>query len=393
MSRHPKVQRDRGRRAACAILCGLLALIGLLPAAVSAREDGTVVKQGVIRDDLYVSGGDVDVQADVQGDLVAAGGHVSLSRRVQGDATLAGGDVTVSGEVVEDVRAAGGQVGLEGPVGGGVMAAGGRITLARSAQVGKNAWLAGGVVDVDGHVGRRLRAAGKTVRVSGEVDGNADLAGITIEILPTARIHGNLTYRSPGLARIDPGARVDGDIVHRPASFTARLGRIARIALWVARAMFFLGLVVTGILLILLFPDATRLATATVASDPGKSVLLGLVLLLATPIVTVVLLVSLLGIPLGLTLLALFFLWLLFGVLTGVMFLGDLGARLVRGERSRGWRVLFFLVALLALGLLGGFPLFGALLWAVALLVGLGAWTLALRRRYTGATPRPAGTA
>ena len=368
---------------------GLLALACLLPCVASAGE-GTVARQGVIRDDLFLNGGDVDVQADVRGDLVAAGGRVNLGGRVQGDASLAGGEVLVSGEVVEGVRAAAGRVRLEGRIGGGVTAAGGSVTLARSARVGTNAWLAGGVVEVDGHVGRRLRAAGNTVRVSGEVDGNADLAAATVEILPTARIHGNLTYRSPNAAHIDAAARIEGDIIHRPAGFTDRMGRIVRIALWIAAAMLFLGLAVAGILLLAVFPDATRAAASTIASNPGKSLLLGVALLLGTPILILLLLISILGMSLSFTLLALFFLWLLFGLLTALIFVGDLGARLARREGRRGWRILFFLLALLVFGLFARVPIAGAMLWTLALLLGLGAWTLSLRRRYTGVPPAAA---
>jgi hypothetical protein len=93
---------------------------------------------------------------------------------------------------------------------------------------------------------------------------------------------------------------------------------------------------------------------------------------------------TLVGIPLAFGVLALYALWLLFGLITGIVFLGDVGVRLTRRRPSRGWQMLFFLIALALLGFLQGVPMVGSLLLLAALLLGTGAWTLHLSRRYRG---------
>jgi hypothetical protein len=129
-------------------------------------------------------------------------------------------------------------------------------------------------------------------------------------------------------------------------------------------------------------------AGRTIVTDPGRSLLLGVLLLLAAPVAVAILMATLVGIPLALGVLALYGLWLLFGLITGIVFLGDLGVRLTRRRPSRGWRVVFFLIALTVLGLLQALPVVGGLVLTAALLLGLGAWSLHLSRRYRGVAGR-----
>jgi cytoskeletal protein CcmA (bactofilin family) len=335
-----------------------------------------------LSEDLYAAGGEVDIGADLQGDLVAAGGRVRVRQRVQGDVTATGGEVTVLGEVQDDVRAAGGEVSLEGAIGGDAVAAGGRVVLRPGARVAGSAWLAGGTVEVGGHVQHRVRAAGRRVRIAGQVDGNVEVAAMHLEVLPGARIRGALSYRSPNVAQIDPGAQIGGPVTHRPSRMADRMGTAFSIFLWAVAAMLLSTLAVAGIAMLLLFPDAMARAGRTIASDPGKSLLLGLLLLFVAPVAVAILMATLVGIPLAFGVLALYAFWSLFGLITGIVFLGDLGLRLTRRRPSRGWQIVFFLVALALLGLLQGVPLVGSLLVLAALIFGLGAWSLQLSRRY-----------
>jgi cytoskeletal protein CcmA (bactofilin family) len=381
MSHEPSAMSSlRGAMVALAIVvCG-----GAPWAEAAVRGGDTVVVEGAVNEDLYAAGGTVDIDGEVRGDVVAAGGRVTVQQRVQGDVTASGGEVILLGDVGDDVRAAGGQVSLEGQVAGDAMAAGGRVMVAPGARIGGAAWLAGGRVEVAGRVANRLRAAGRVVRIGGQVDGNVEVAALELEVLPGARIAGALSYRSPDPARIDPTAQIGGPVRHRPSQVTDRLGQLARIIFWVMGLMLLLSLVVAGAVLLLLFPDVTARAGATIATDPGKSLGIGLLVFLGTPLLVGFLMITILGIPLGLGVGALYVLWLLLGLLAAIVFLGDLGVRLTRRSPSRGWRLLFFLVALLLLGLLQGIPVVGSLLLFLGLLLGTGAWSLQVMRRYRG---------
>jgi hypothetical protein len=353
--------------------------------AATAQEVGPgVVVRGAVHENLYLAGGDVDVRAELSGDVIAAGGRVTINGVVTRDALVAGGDVTVDGRVGANVRVAGGMVALGGPIGGELLAAGGRVRLAPETTVAGRAWVAGGAVEVHGRIGKGLQAAGGTIRLDGQVDGDVNLVGREIEIGPAARIGGRLTYRSPRPARIDPGAQIVGGVMQLQPEFPGQAARIARTVSIVLRVLGLLAFMATGVVLLLLFPRFLTSSARVLATDPWKSLGLGLVLFIATPVIVLMLLVSVLGIPLALTVLAVYAIALLVGYLVTALFLGAAGARLLGrgGELSRGAQILALLGALVILALVRWIPVAGLFILFLTLLFGLGALALESYRAY-----------
>ena len=356
----------------------------LYSAAPCAQEAGdTVIKRGTIEEDVYLAGGTVDVQARIVGDVVAAGGFVTVAEEVRGDAMLAGGTVMLRGRVHDDVRVAGGTVTLAGGVGDDAIVAAGNVRVAPSATIGGRAWLAGGDIEIAGRIGRELRAAGGHIVIAGEIGGDAMLVGETIEVGPTAVIKGSLRYMSADEAVIDPAAKISGGIVRlrsEPRKTVPTVG---------VRLGVTISLAVTGAVLLLLFPAAAPTAAATVGRAPWRSLGLGLAVLAATPLLVLFLFVTLLGAWLGLLLLALYLVALLLGYLAGVLWVAEWSlGKAWRAQRvTTGWRILAFVVALIALAIIGLVPVLGGLMALGLLLAGLGAVSLSVWRRYTG----PAG--
>lgn len=358
-----------------------------LPGAGALARDlagDSIVAQGTIERDLYAAGGTVDVFADVEGDVVAAGGQVAIERRVRGDVLAAGGHVAVRARVDDDVRAAGGNVTVSGPVGDEAVLAGGRVLLAPAARVGGRARLAGGTVQVAGHVGQGLKAAGNRIEISGQVDGDVELYANDIEIAPGAVIGGRLTYYSDDPARIAPDASIAGAVTHHRFDPGEDLAEGMDTAAEVARVGLYVSLMITGIVLFLLFPAGSVAAARTIGAAPLPSLGLGFAVLVATPFLVLLLFVTVFGVWLALALLALWFVLLLAGFLTGVIYVGDRGLRwLGRGaDASKGWYLLAIVLALVLLWLVRLVPVLGTLALFALLLFGLGALTLFLWRRY-----------
>jgi cytoskeletal protein CcmA (bactofilin family) len=368
-------------RAARTVVLILLALAALPAPARSAEGPDvaeTVVTSGRIASDLYAFGGGVDVAADVNGDLIAGGGRVVVSHRVQGDLIVGAGSVTVGGLIERSVRAAGGAVTIAGRIGRNVNVAGGTITIAPEAVIGGSARLVGGELRVAGSIARRLRAAGAVVVLAGEVAGNVEVVAQDIEVLPTARIRGNLTYWSPREARIDPKATIDGRVTHNLPELPSRIARTGTALITVSRALFMVGLTVIAITLFLIFPRFTVRASRTIGSDPFKSLGMGFLLFAAVPVAAILSMITILGIPLGLIIIVGYSISLLVGFVLAAFYLGDVGAQafMAKSARKRPVRVLFLVIALVVLLLAGKIPFFGGLLIVLAVLLGLGAMSL-----------------
>lgn len=362
-------------------------LLLALPLLAHAQQWGeTVTLRGPVKEDLYLAGGQIEVSGGVDGDVSAAGGRVTIRDPVSGDVAALGGTIHLHASIKDDARLTGGEITVSGTVGDHLLAAGGNVRIAPEARIGGRAWLAGGRVEVAGRIGGELRAAGGQIVISGEVAGDTDLIGETIVVGPGAILHGRLRYRSPHEAQIDPGAQIGGAIIAIPVETRPPRAALAGVGVFVTVVT-----LVTAALIYLLFPGFSMETVRSARQAPWASLGLGLAVLAGGPLVVMLLLVSLVGLWLGLIALALYLTLLLLGYLTGVLFLADEGLRRMRrtGDHGRGWVIGALVAMLIVLALLRRVPVVGALVSFVLLLFGLGALTRSLWRRYTAPPAGP----
>jgi hypothetical protein len=241
-------------------------------------------------------------------------------------------------------------------------------------------------VELAGRVGGDVYAAAARVRIAGTLDGDVVLAARDIEMLPGARIAGNLTYWSSQDARIAPGAQVGGRVVRRQPAFLDRAGRVLTILGVVTRVVFVLNLFVAGVVLFFLFPRLTISAAATVGHRPWASLGMGLAVLTVTPLIALSLMLTVIGLPLALTLVWLYVAALLLGFLTAAFYLTEIALRALRraARPPRGTRIAALAAVLVVLAAVRFVPIAGPLALALLLVVGVGAWTLRLSRGYVG---------
>lgn len=368
-------------------LCHLVLLTLVLGAAPATGQEAArhLVKTGTFGEDLYLAGEHIEFRGEAAGDVAAAAaGNVSIEGLVRGDVAVGAASVFVAGRVLDDVRAAGQSVVIAAAVGDALLATGEVVRLTAPSRVGGSAWIFGRRVDVSGHVRRELRVAAVRVRVGGSVDGDVFLAARDIEILPTARITGSLTYWSGQEARIAPEARIAGRVVQRQPEPFDRAGRVLTVLGLVTRALVVVSLFVSGVVLFLLFPQFTVAAARTVIYRPWASLGAGFAVLALTPLAALSLALTVVAIPLALALVALYGLSLLLGIIIAAFALGDLGARAFRqrARPARAARIAGLALAVVALALVRFVPVAGPLVLLVALALGVGAWTLRLYRGY-----------
>jgi len=354
-----------------------LSLMLIVPfSAFSLPDTGeTVTKRGVINDDYYSAGGTVNIDADVAGDIVVSGGDLFVGHRIQGDLIAAGGSISIRGEILDDVRIAGGEIVVDATIGDDLIAAGGNIRISSGTSTGGNAWLAGGDVFMAGTVNKELSIVAGDIRIVGTVHGDVELQGGEIQILEGTLIKGNLHYKSPNEARIHPAAKIMGTVTYEQMEWD----RPHR-----GYGFFFsLTLLVAGIVLFWLFPGFTTTAAGRIALNPWKSFGVGFVLLVVAPIAAVLLMGIVLGVWVGLSVFALYFVALPVGLLISCFFLGDWGARLLHKDiATTGRRILSITIVIILLGFIQLIPVIGGLFIFVLLLLGLGAGILQLHFVY-----------
>ncbi|KPK09864.1 MAG: hypothetical protein AMJ68_10850 [Acidithiobacillales bacterium SG8_45] len=332
------------------------------PLALAQDAGETVVKRGLIKEDVYAAGESVIVDADVIGDVVVAGGEVSVGGKVSADVIALGGEVRITGEISDDVRAAGGDVEISASVVDDLIVAGGQVTVTSASRVGGRTWLAGGEIDIAGRLGRELRAAGGTISLSAEVNGDVELVGDTLRVEPGAVIRGDLVYRTDGEITIDENATITGNVIRKPLPYDEGPGVVGGVVMSV------LSILVSVLLLSSFFPGFVGSAVETLRTKIGRSLLTGLVLLVMVPITILLLFVTL-------------------ATLIGIRTLTDIGAQQFKLELAASfWRLAgAVVVTAIVVSVIGLIPVVGGLFWFLLLLGGLGAGASDLYRRYRAA--------
>ena len=139
--------------------------------------------------------------------------------------------------------------------------------------------------------------------------------------------------------------------------------------------------------LLIVFPHYSVGSARQLAKKPLNSVGLGLLFLVFAPIVALVLMVTVIGIWVGLALLLLYAISLLAGYLVGCIFIGDWGASLLKQNvEARGRRMLSVALAIILLAVIGMVPFLGGLIGFLVLVTGVGAGLLQLQYQYRQST-------
>lgn len=374
---------------ALAVAAWLCALAPSLVLAQDARPGATTAEQR-FGGDLFIGGGSITVREAVKGDLFAAGGSVDIDTPVAGDAVMAGGKLRLGADVGRNVYAAGGQLTVLGKVGGNARMAGGQIEIAPQAEVAGNLTVTGGNVQLRGGIKGHVQAAGGQLLIDGPIGGDVIATSGKVTLGPGARIAGKLRYRSGEPLEQDAAAQVTGGI----EQLLPKLGRgdgkaraepalddeSGRQHLRSPLRAWTVGLMVLAALLLALLPGVSAGVASTWRERTGRSLLTGFVVLVCVPVAAILLLITIIGIPVALAVVAAYLALLPVAYVASAIGAGDWALQRWQPQRvaQAWWRIGAACVALLVLALLGWVPVLGWVIGLLALLAGLGAVALQL---------------
>ena len=145
----------------------LLVLLAVPAVSALVTYSGNEVKIiDPVDDDVFVTGGMIEVNAPVRS-ITAAGGSITINAPVSGDVIAAGGTISIHGDVGGKVVAVGGTIDLAGNVTTNVVLQGGTVTIHESATIGKDAMISAGSVQNAGTVLGKLTVESQSVENTG----------------------------------------------------------------------------------------------------------------------------------------------------------------------------------------------------------------------------------
>lgn len=350
----------------------------------SSDQTVTVGPGETVVGSLFATGQTVQIDGVVEGDVYCAGKTILVKGSVNGDLLCAGQNVQVDGTVTGSIRTAGQTISLHNAIGRNVTAVGQIVNLGTLSRVGGDVVLGGQTMTLAGVIAQGVLAASETMILNGTVGGNTKLAVNTLQVGETARINGTLMYESVNDAVVAPGALI-GTVVKQPVQKERRgdwrleleekkLSQIwgAMQKPWPVNA---LGSIVTFFLLavvfIFLFPGKTERVVDMIATSPGRSVFMGLLAFVITPIVFVTLLITIIGIPLAILLILLFVLMAFVSKLFVALWVG----RKIQSSFMKKKRENWYLAAAIGVTvsyLVFHLPYVGWLVSFIAVLIGMG---------------------
>ena len=351
---------------------------------------------------VYRAGGNVRLAAPVKGDFYAAGGSVIVEQPVAGDATLAGGAITVRAPVGEDLRVAGGDIKIESSVGGELYASGGNITLSNASAVADAVTLYGGNVNIEGKINGPLKVYAQKVMLNGEVTRDVEINAEEVELGPRAKLGAALRYPSNAQFKTAEGVVIGGAVTRgeamngRPDTHRDREWHGQMMGSgpgWAGMVVSFIVLLATSALFLLVFTGFSQRAALRLRATPWPALAAGLAVLLGTPVLAMLLCITLIGIPLGIALMMLFPLMLLMGWIVGVFSIAQRAQRAIQKEATSAKSTTligFFALTLLLVLLLGSVPFVGFLVLVAIMLLGTGACALELHSQVRSERKPPA---
>ncbi len=376
-----------------------LAPFGASAATFESGESYTLPMGEVITDDLFIGSERVQIDGRVEGDVFIGSSIVDITGDITGSVIIGASYVTISGAVGNDLYVGAGTVRLSGPVEDNVYIGSGVLTTKNTFSSKNDVFIGSGDAQIDGQIGKNLVAGTGALDILGRVNNSAYVSSgesnsgeskrSGLRVSQDAQIGDNLEYQSQKEAAISSAAQIGGETVFTEAqkdgvassknginfNFNS-FSPIAKILSWMSG---FLWLLMITLLFVAVAKEKVEMLTAVYQENLGKTLgygsLVGFLLLITTPIVLLVLIVTIIGIPFA------FILGLLYGIvlilskaITAIV-IGDL----VFGEKVGTRKKSLYLTAsvgVLILSVATAIPFIGGVLSIVATIFGLGAIVL-----------------
>lgn len=347
----------------------------------------TVPASETVDDTLVALGETTVIEGTVTGDLIAAGRRVRVVGTVKGNVFAFAQTVDIEGVVEGGVFVFGQTLTTRGHAAGSLYAFGQSVIVPESGRIDGNATTFSQTATIDGHVGRDVTAFGQRLDLKGTVEHGVTTYGNRVTLLAPARIGGALTAHVPSResVQIESGATVAGASsiqVRAPAP-----SRYATTSYYVGQVGRVLAAFLAGWLLVWLMP-----AAATISLNAGSQLFraagVGALCTVATPVLALVLAITLVGLPIAV---GVFFAWVV-GLYLAKIVLAVIVGRALLGSRGHdgGGALTALALGLVALTVVVNLPYVGTLTNVLFTITGLGVIVVEAVGRYRG-QPHGAG--
>lgn len=339
----------------------LILLIVLVTSPVSAKE---------INDFYSTSGNNVKLEDTINGDSAIAGNIIDMIGNIDGIGFIAGETVNVKGSL-EYGFMAGNNITVDGAISKNIYAAGNIITFTKNASIGRDIFLAGNEVVLNGNLNRNISISATRVVLEDNltINGNIKINASSIVVKNGANIKGELSYNED---------------INKDISNTANIGKITTYKIEQNSSFNVKDLLQSTLNMIIVFLIITIIIPKSLEKSENiynesnkyaKNIGIGALFLICVPLISLLLILSNIGISLGIILgliygICIYLSYIISGFILGNLLLGKV-MKLNTNKYLSG------IIGIVIIKIVSIIPIFGVLVSILALLLGLGTiWNL-----------------
>jgi hypothetical protein len=333
-----------------------ISLIAILVFIVTLLFPSNVFAQNkaktTIKLPVFMSGEIQTVDKPIDGDLMIAGGQIKINSNIGGNVYVGGGQIEIGGVINGNLLVAGGTITISGKVLKNVIVGGGQIIIDNKADIGGYVLAGGRKVDLLGNFAGPVKIGARDLMVGEKavINGNLEADVVSADVAQTSKIVGEKKIQ-----------------IHEIKQSEKQTNLLYKFAL--GRAIFsFLSKLVLVLILVKLFGQ--KIINIDTKKSFWSNLGWGLIVLVVTPFLMLMLLITVIGIPLSGIILSLYLLFLtLSGIVTSIIvgnYVSQKGYIKTKNLYFQGF------IGLLLLTLLGLIPFVGGLVKIIILLFGLG---------------------
>lgn len=282
----------------------VFAYVGAANAQSFKAGDNVGLAAGEIVDSaLFAAGNNVNIAGTVNGDVYCAGETVNISGTVNGDVMCAGQTITISGTVNGSARLAGQTVNLSGTIADSATIGGQSVTIDTTGIIGRDLLGGSNAISINGKVSRDVTMGAQNLTINGTVGRDINGAVDVLNVGSTGVVLGSVDYTSKNELSVATGGKVAGVVTRTEPKADQKydMRPEAVVGMAIGSAFYvFIATIVFALVLALMFPKILENAAVLTKKSPGKTILHGLVAWIVAPVVILILLMTVVGIPVAL---------------------------------------------------------------------------------------------
>ena len=289
--------------------------------AFQSQANETITITSPITQDYYAVGWEITISSSAAHDLTVLGGKNFINSTIWQDLTVAGGDVVINGSVGESAKIAWGTIIINSTIQKDLFVWGGDITLSRTASIAWDTFIWADLLKLEGTLNNANLNASQII-FGWNIKGNAVIRAEKIQVATWAKILWNLEYyateKNIALEQI-----VSGTIDFKQLPVKTWMHFFLNILTWYL-VFWFLFLSVFGILFFYVGKDRFTTPLKVFKDSPWSCLWYGFLVYAVIPFTIMLLMMSFIGIPFWLLLIAIYVCLFAFYKLCNVIFYSHL---------------------------------------------------------------------